>query len=82
MNIGKGYIATFSPQLFKEDWNFQEHEYCFTVHNYYEDIQIIIPKNLDEFNVIDVWCSGTLLGEFGTVSTLNTFVKEILGETR
>ena len=68
----------FSHELRKDDWDLRDHDYCITAHNIYEGMQIIIPKRLDEFNTIDLGCSGTLLASFGTVTMLDIFLKELL----
>ena len=68
----------FSYELRKGDWELCEHDYCITAHNMYEDMQIIIPKNPDEFNTIDLWCSGTLLDSFGTITMLDIYLKKTI----
>lgn len=77
-NITMHYILMFSYELRKDEWELVEHEYCITAHNMYEDMQIIIPKKLNEFNTIDLWCSGTLLDSFGTVTMLDIYLKGLL----
>lgn len=77
-NITMHYILTFSYELRTGGWELVEHEHCITAHNMYEDMQIIIPKQLDEFNTIDVWCSGTLLDSFGTITMLDMCLKDLL----
>ena len=78
MNITMHYILMFSYELRKDDWELEEHNYCIAAHNMYEDMQIIIPKQLDEYNTIDLWCSGTLLDSFGTITLLDMCLKELL----
>ena len=75
IEITMRYILMFSCELRKNDWELCEQDYCITAHNIYEGIAIIIPKKLDEFNTIDVWCSGTLLDSFGTVTRLDMYLK-------
>ena len=72
------YILMFSHELRKDDWELCEHEYCITARNMCEDMQIIIPKRLDEFNMIDLWCSGALLNSFGTITMLDICLKDLL----
>ena len=72
------YILMFSYELRKDEWELVEHEHCITARNMYEDMQIIIPKQLDEFNTIDLWCSGTLLDSFGTITMLDICLKDLL----
>ena len=71
------YVLMFSHELRKNDWKLCEHDYCITAHNMYEDMQIIIPKKLNEYNTIDLWCSGTLLDSFGTITMLDMYLKEL-----
>lgn len=78
MNITMHYVLMFSYELRKDEWELVEHEHCITAHNMYEDMQIIIPKQLDEFNTIDLWCSGTLLDSFGTITMLDICLKDLL----
>ena len=75
IEITMQYILMFSHELRKDDWKLCEHDYCITAHNTYKNIQIIISKDLDEFNTIDLWCSGTLLGSFGTITMLDMYLK-------
>ena len=75
MEITMQYILMFSYDLRKNDWGLCEHDHCITAHNLYEDMQIIIPKQLDEYNTIDLWCSGTLLDSFGTITMLDMYLK-------
>ena len=77
-SINIRYTLMFSNELRKDSWELAEHEYCITAHNICEDMQVIIPKQLDEFNTIDLWCSGTLLDSFGTITMLDMYLKEIL----
>lgn len=78
LEITMHYVLTFSYELRKDEWELVEHEYCITAHNMYKDMQIIIPKQIDEFCTIDLWCSGTLLDSFGTVTDLDMQLKELL----
>ena len=77
IEITMRYILMFSCELRKKDWELCEHDHCITAHNLYEDMQIIIPKQLDEYNTIDLWCSGTLLDSFGTITMLDMQLKEL-----
>ena len=72
------YILTFSYELRKNDWELCEHDHCITAHNMYEDMRVVIPKKLDEFNTIDVWFSGTLLDSFSTITMLDMYLKGLL----
>lgn len=78
LEITMRYVMTFSIELRKNDWEMVEHEYCITAHNMYEDMQIIIPKQLDEYSTIDLWCSGTLLHSFSTITMLDMYLKGLL----
>lgn len=78
IEITMRYILMFSCELRKNDWKLYEHDHCITAHNLYEDMQIIIPKQLDEFNTIDVWCSGTLLDSFSTITMLDMHLEGLL----
>ena len=69
------YVLMFSYELRKDAWELKEHDYCIVAYNMYEDMQIIIPKKLDEFNTIDLWCAGTLLDSFGTITMLDMCLK-------
>ena len=69
------YILMFSSELRKNDWELCEHDQCITAHNMYKDMQIVIPKMLDEGNTIDVWFSGTLLFSFSTITMLDIYLK-------
>lgn len=69
------YVLMFSYELRKDDWELCEHDHYITAHNMYEDTQIVIPKKLDEVNTIDLWCSGTLLKSFSTVTMLDIYLK-------
>lgn len=69
------YILTFSNELRKNDWELCEHDHCIIAHTIYNDIKIVIPKKLDEFNTIDLWLSGTLLDSFSTITTLDVYLK-------
>lgn len=75
IEITMQYVLMFSYELRKDDWELCEHDHCIIAHNMYENMQIIIPKNLDEFNTIDLWCSDTLLASFGTVTMLDIYLK-------
>ena len=75
LDITMRYILTFSSELRKNDWQLCEHGHCIIAHNMYKDMQIIIPKQLDEYNVIDLWCSGTLLNSFSTITMLDMYLK-------
>ena len=75
IEITMHYVLMFSYELRRDGWELCEHDYCITAHNMYEDIHIIIPKRLDEFNTIDLWCSGTLLDSFGTITMLDMCLK-------
>ena len=75
MNITMHYILMFSHELRKDKWELVEHEHCITAHNMYEDMRIIIPKQLNGFNTIDLWRSGTLLDSFGTITMLDIYLK-------
>ena len=72
------YIFMFSSELRKEDWVLRDHDYCITAHTTHKDIQISIPKELDELNKIELWRSGTLLCSFGTITMLDTHMKGLL----
>ena len=74
-DITMRYILTFSNELRKNDWKLCEHDHCITAHNLYEDMQIIIPKQLDEYSTIDLWRSGTLLDSFSTITMLDMYLK-------
>ena len=77
IEITMQYILMFSYALRKNDWELCEHDHCIAAHNLYEDMQIIIPNQLDEYNTIDLWCSGTLLASFGTITMLDMQLKEL-----
>ena len=72
------YVLMFSYELRKGDWDLCDHDYCITAHNIYEDMQIVIPKKLNEYSTIDLWCSGTLLDSFGTITMLDMYLKGLL----
>ena len=72
------YILMFSYELRKDDWEICEHDHYITAHNVYKDMQISIPKKLDELNKIDLWCSGTLSGSFSTITMLDMYLKGLL----
>ena len=78
LDITMRYILMFSYELRKNDWQFCEHDHCITAHNLYEDMQIIIPKQLGEYNTIDLWCSGTLLDSFSKITMLDMYLKGLL----
>jgi len=78
IEITMHYVLMFSYELRKDEWELVEHEYCITAHNMYKDMQIIIPKQLDEYNTIDLWCSGTLLDSFSTITMLDIYLKGLL----
>ena len=69
------YVLMFSYELRKKDWELCEDDHYITAHNIYEGIEIIIPKKLDELNTIKLWCSGTLLDSFGTITMLDMQLK-------
>ena len=75
IEITMKYVMTFSNELRKNDWELCGHDHCITANNMYEDMQIIIPKQLDEYNTIDLWCSGTLLDSFSTITMLDIYLK-------
>ena len=68
----------FSNDLRKNDWELCEHDHCITAHNMYKDMQIVIPKRPDEYNTIDLWCSGVLLDSFGTITMLDMYLKGLV----
>lgn len=74
-DITMQYILMFSYELRKNDWELCEHDHCITAHNIQKDMQIFIPKELDEVNTIDVWRSGTLLASFSTITMLDIYLK-------
>lgn len=74
MNINKHHIMLMSEKLKHKDWEIDEHEFCFYCSNMYQDMQIIIPKDLDEYNTIDIWCSGQLLSECGNISQIDLHI--------
>ncbi len=78
IEITMRYILMFSCELRKNDWGLCEHDHHITAHNMYKDMQISIPKKLDESNTIDVWFSGTLLDSFSTVTMLDMYLKGLL----
>lgn len=78
LDITMHYILMFSYELRTNDWQLCEHDHCITAHNIYKDIQIVIPKKLDEVNTIDVLYSGTLLDSFGTITMLDMYLKGLL----
>ena len=75
IDITMRYILTFSSELRKNDWELCEHDHYITAHNMYKDVKIVIPKKLDEYNTIDLWCSGTLLASFSTITMLDMYLK-------
>ena len=75
IDITMRYILTFSNELRKNDWMLHEHDQYITAHNMYKDMKIFIPKKLDELNTIKLWCSGTLLDSFGTITMLDMCLK-------
>ena len=75
IEITMQYILMFSYELRKNEWKLCEHDHCITAHNMHEDMQIIIPKQLDEYSTIDLWCSGVLLGSFSTITMLDMQLK-------
>ena len=75
IEITMRYILTFSNELRKNGWELCEHDHCITAHNIYKDIKIVIPKELDEFNNIKLWFSGTLLDSFSTITMLDIYLK-------
>ena len=78
MEITMRYILMFSYELRKNDWALCEHDQCLTAHNMHGDMQIIIPKQLDEYSTIDLWCSGTLLDSFSTITMLDMHLKGLI----
>ena len=78
IDITMRYILMFSCELRKNDWELCEHDHYITAHNIYEGIEIVIPKKLDEYNTIDLWCSGTLLDSFSTITMLDIYLKRIV----
>ena len=78
IDITMRYILTFSSELRKNDWELCEHDHYIKAHNVYEDMQISIPKMLDEVNTIDVWRSGTLLDSFSTITMLDMYLKGLV----
>ena len=75
IDITMQYILMFSYEIRKNEWQLCEHDQCITAHNMYKDIKIVIPKKLDEFNNIKLWCSGTLLDSFSTITMLDMHLK-------
>lgn len=78
MSIDYRYIFTFSHELRKKDWVIKQHDYCFTADNMLEDISVLIPKQIDEFNPIHVWIGSTIMVEVGTVTALDNYLKGLL----
>ena len=78
IEITMPYVMMFSNELRQNDWGLCEHDHCITAYNLYEDMQIIIPKQLDEYSTIDLWCSGTLLDSFSTITMLDIYLKGLL----
>ena len=78
MNIDKHYVLRLCPMFKDSVWDLSEFEYCISVYNPYEDVTVMIPYVYDEFNVIDVYCCGQHLLEVGTVSMLESVLKDIL----
>ena len=75
IDITMRYILMFSCELRKNDWKLCEHDHYITAHNMHEDIRVVIPKKLDEFNTIKLWGSGTLLDSFSTITMLDMHLK-------
>ena len=77
IEITMRYVMTFSDELRKNDWKLCEHGNHITAHNMHEDIRVVIPKELDEFNNIKLWFSGTLLDSFSTITMLDMHLKRL-----
>lgn len=75
IEITMQYILMFSNELRKDEWVLIEHDRYVTAHNMCKDIQIVIPKKLDEYNTIDICYSGTLLESFSTITMLDIYLK-------
>ena len=75
IEITMRYILMFSYELRKNDWELCEHDQCITAHNMHGDMRVVIPKELDEFNNIKLWFSGTLLDSFSTITMLDIYLK-------
>ena len=75
IEITMRYILMFSHELRKNDWELCEHDHYITAHNMHEDMRVVIPKELDEFNNIKLWFSGTLLDSFSTITMLDMYLK-------
>lgn len=78
MLINKSYVLRLCPMFNDSVWDVLEFEYCISAYNPYEDITVMIPYVFDEFNVIDVYCSGQHLIEVGSVSMLESILKDLL----
>ena len=78
IEITMRYVMTFSNELRKNGWELCEHDHYIAAHNMHEDIRVVIPKELDEFNNIKLWGSGTLLDSFSTITMLDMYLKGLV----
>ncbi len=74
-DITMRYILMFSYELRQKDWQLCEHDHCIIAHNMYKGMRVIIPKQLSGYSTIDLWCSGTLLDSFSTITMLDLYLR-------